>query len=96
MSYDNLRRRILDELISASDGNHSARLWRVAENIQDYAHHDPTDERLLHLLSRVGVLCRGLAKDLRTGHTTIGQAATLLDQLADLGDLNFEEWVRPS
>lgn len=96
MSYDSLQMRVLSEPIFASDGNHSARLWRVAENIRDNANHHPTDDRLLHLMSRVGVLCRSLSKDIRTGHITIEQGATLLDQLADLGDLSFDQWKRPS
>jgi len=92
MSYDCVRQRILDQPIIASDGNHSARLWRVAVNVRDHAHRDSSDDRLLHLMARVGGLCRSLAKDLRSGHTSSEHAATLLDQLADLGDLSFEQW----
>lgn len=92
MSYESLRQRVLDQPIIASDGNHSARLWRVAINVRDHAHHNSSDDRLLHLMARVGGLCRSLAKDLRSGHTSPEEAATLLDQLADLGDLSFEQW----
>ena len=92
MSYEGLRQRVLGDPILASDGDHSARLWRVAENICDHARRNSSDDRLLHLMSRVGILCRSLAKDLRSGHTSPQQVATLLDQLADLGDLSFEQW----
>lgn len=93
MNFDSLRERILGQSIEASDGNHSARLWRVAENVRDHALHDSSDDRLFHLMGRVGILCRSLARDVRTGHNSIEEAATLLDQLADLGDLSFEQWM---
>lgn len=93
MDYHSLRRCVLDNPILASDGNHSARLWRVAENVRDHACRDASDDRLLHLLSRLGLLCRSLAKDVRSGHTPPEQAATLLDQIADMGDLSLEQWL---
>jgi hypothetical protein len=34
-----------------------------------------------------------LAHDLRSGHTSVEDTAKLLDQLADLGDLSFDEWL---
>lgn len=92
MSYETLRHRVFARPIAASDGNHSARLWRIAENVRDHARPDSSDDRLLHLMSRVGVLSRGLAADLRSGHTSPEAVATLLDQLAELGDLSFEQW----
>lgn len=96
MGIEELRARILEAPINASDGNHSARVWRVAENVQQHALQQPEDDRLLHLMSRVGVLCRGLARDLRAGEVTKEQAATLLDQLADIGDTSLEKWLGES
>lgn len=93
-SYEELRRRVLDNRVLASEGNHSMRVWRIAENIRANAHQHSSDDRLLHLMSRVGVFSRGLAKDLRSGHTSPQEAATLLEQLADLGELSFEQWKR--
>lgn len=94
MSIDDLRERILSHPILASEGNHSSRLWRVVENIQSNAHSDSSDDRLLHLMSRIGVLCRGLSNDLRSGDTSPEDVATLLDQLAELGDISFHQWMR--
>jgi hypothetical protein len=94
MKYDDLKRRVLENPVLASDGNHSARLWRVAENVRDHANRHSSDDRLLHLMGRIGVLCRSLAKDLRSGHTSPDQVAALLDRLADLGDLSKEQWRR--
>ncbi len=96
MDYHTLHRRVLDRRIPASDGDHSARLWRIAENIQSHAVQDASDDRLLHLMGRIGLLCRGLARDIRSGHTRPKEAAILLDQLADIGDLSFEQWRRSS
>lgn len=92
-SFESLRRRILDEPIYASNGRHTGRLWRVAENVRANAQRASCDDRLLHLLSRIGVFSRGLAHDLRSGHTSVEDTAKLLDQLADLGDLSFDEWL---
>lgn len=50
MKVDELRKRILGDPIYASDGNHSARLWRVAENVQHHARLDGSDDRLHHLM----------------------------------------------
>lgn len=93
MNVEELRTRIIESPIYASDGNHSLRLWRVAENIQQHAEQCPTDDRMLHLMSRVGVLCRGLARDLREGRVTAHDVATILEQAADIGELSFEEWL---
>jgi len=93
-SYEDLRRRVLDNPVLASEGNHSMRVWRIAENIKANAHQHSSDDRLLHLMSRVGVFSRSLAKDLRNGHTLPQEAAILLEQLADLGDLSLEQWRR--
>ena len=94
MNYESLRGRVLDQPILASDGSHSARLWRVAENVRDHVDRNPSDDRVHHLMSRVGVFCGGLAKDLRSGHTSVEQAATLLSQMAQIGDLSFKEWLQ--
>ena len=89
MSYKALRQKVLGSPIK----NHSARLWRVAENVQANLIKAPSDDRLLHAMSRVGELSRGLAQDLRDGQLTPEQVATLLDQLADLGELSFDRWM---
>jgi hypothetical protein len=34
-----------------------------------------------------------LAKDIRSGHTSPEQAATLLDQIADMSELSLEQWL---
>jgi hypothetical protein len=96
MPYEDLRERVLAKPILGSDGNHSARLWRIAENVHEHALRSPTDDGLLHLTSRVGVFCRSLAADLRAGHNSPEDVAVLLDQLAELGDLSFEQWLGPS
>lgn len=92
--FDALAKRLFDAPIHASDGSHSARLLRVAENIRSQAQRDSSDDRLLHLMSRIGVLCRGLAKDVRSGHTSVEEATTILDQLADIGEFSFDQWLR--
>lgn len=92
MDYATLEKRVLGQSIAASDGSHSGRVWRIAINIRGHAQRDSSDDRLLHLMSRVGVLARGLANDMRCGHTSLEEAAIVLDQLADLGDLSFEQW----
>lgn len=91
LNPNSLREQILKQPIIGPSGNHSARLWRVAENAEVSADHDKHSNRLLHLMSRVGVLCRGLAADLRTGHISQDEAAIIMDQVADLGDLSFEQ-----
>jgi len=48
-SYEDLRRRVLDNPVLASEGNHSMRVWRIAENIKANAHQHSSDDRLLHL-----------------------------------------------
>lgn len=93
MSYREIRQRILHRPILASDGNHSRRLCRVADNVADHATREKADDRLLHLMSRVGVFSRSLATDLRSGEISPVDAALLLDQLADLGALSFDEWL---
>lgn len=91
ITYSELERRVQAQEFPASDGNHSMRLWRVAENLRDELSRTPADVRLPQLVSRIGILCRGLAVDVRSGHTPIEDAATLLDQLADLAELNFAD-----
>lgn len=91
---DALRKRILGTPLLASDGSHSARLWRVAENLIEAARETSPNDALLHLMSRVGVFCRGLAEDLQAGRVSEADAAKLLDQLADVGDLGFRRWLR--
>ena len=93
MSYHDLEKRIASRPILASDGNHSLRLCRIGENVAGQARRIRSDDRLLHLMSRVGVFSRSLATDLRSGHTSPEEAATLLDQLADLGELTFDQWL---
>lgn len=96
MTIEELEEFVFQRPIMASDGNHSARLWRVAENVQDNVDCSLPDERLLHLISRVGVFSRSLARDLRSGFASPEQVAILLDQLADLGEIGFEEWLKRS
>jgi hypothetical protein len=43
-------------------------------------------------MSRVGGLSSYLAEDLRSGRITVDQAAIILDQLADLGKMSFDQW----
>lgn len=93
MNYNDLEKRVFSRTILASNGSHSGRVWRVAENVREHARTDSSDDRLLHVMSRVGVLCRTLAEDMRTGYTSAEDAATILDQLADIGDLSFEDWL---
>lgn len=90
LSVDSLRERVMRNPI----GGHSMRLWRVAENISDHAKGDTSDDRLLHLMSRIGVLSRGMATELRSGQITQDEVAELLDQLAELGEISFDEWLR--
>ena len=94
MKLDKLRGRVLARPINASDGSHSQRLWRIAENIQSQALPKGRDDRLLHLMSRIGNLTRPLAKDIRSGFVSVEDAAVLSDQLADLGDIYFSEWMK--
>jgi hypothetical protein len=44
--------------------------------------------------SREGNLVRPLAEDIRRGFVSVEDAAVLLDQLADLGDICFSEWMK--
>lgn len=94
MDYFELKARIFSRRISASDGCHTARVWRIAENVRDNLP-ECSGERLLHILSRVQVLTQSLARDLRSGHTSPEGAAMVLDQLAQLANLNQEEWLQP-
>lgn len=92
MDLSALRTKIMKHPISASDGNHSARLERVLDNIQNNARANVQDDRLIHLMSRVGVLTRTLARDLRSGFISQEDAATILEQIAELGDICFDNW----
>lgn len=93
VNYDILREQVFRHPVGGPNGPHTARLWRVAENVRAHAETQTDDDRLLHLMSRIGVLCRGLAADLRAGQTSPNDTAMLLDQLADLGDLSHEQWL---
>lgn len=88
-----LHRLITDDPMPALDGDHGARLWRIAENARQAIRDG--DDRLPHVLSRVAVLARGVADDLRTGRLSPERAATLLDRLAMMGDLSDAEWREP-
>lgn len=92
MEFNGLGERLRENEIAASDGSHSLRVWRIAENLNEHATDDPAGDRLSHLMSRVGVFARSLAKDLRSGQTSPNEAAVLLDYLADIGDIAFEHW----
>lgn len=91
-ALDEIRQQLDDNPGFASDGNHSARLWRIVENVQAHADKAASDDRLLHLMSRIGVLTQGMAHDLREGHLSVADAAMLLDQLGVLGTLSFDQW----
>lgn len=91
MQYEALQQRVLGHPIGGTEP-HNARVWRVAENVRAHAHREPSDDRLLHLMSRVGVLCEGLARELRRGHVTPDETAAILDYVAELGQMSFEEW----
>lgn len=90
LNFDDLRELLFASPILGSDGSHSARLWRVAENLEAGFQSGSGNERLLHLMSRVGILTEGMAKDLRSGHIAPEQAADLLDHLGMLGKVSFE------
>lgn len=90
LSVDSLRERVMRNPIRG----HTMRLWRVAENIADHAKRDTSDDRLLHLMSRIGVLSRGMATEIRSGQITQDEVAELLDQMAELGEISFDEWLR--
>lgn len=94
MKLEEFKGKVLARPLAASDGSHSHRLWRIGENIEDHALPKGRDDRLLHLMSRVGNMTRPLAKDIRSGFTSAEDAAVILDQLADLGDICFREWMK--
>lgn len=85
-----LRELITSDPMPASDGDHGARLWRVAESVRQEV--ELGDDRLPHILSRIAILCRGLANDLRTGYMTVERAVVLLDRLVKLGELTAADW----
>lgn len=89
ISVDSLYERVMRNTI----GGHSMRLWRIAENIAGHAKRDASDDRLMHLMSRIGVLSRGIATEIRSGRITANEVAELLDQLAELGEISFNEWL---
>lgn len=78
--------------IFASDGSHSGRLHRVILNLISHTKRDIDDDRLLHLMSRIGVLSRSLARDTRSGFTSKDDVANILDLIADAGDVCFDSW----
>jgi len=93
ITYREFERRVHANQVMASDGNHSMRLWRVAENLRGCLNGAPSDVGLSHAMSRIGILCRGLATDVRSGHTPTEDVATLLDLLADMGGMSFDDWL---
>jgi hypothetical protein len=93
MSYESLKKNIIDKQLPPAKYHHRARLWRVAENIQANAQRKPSDDRLLHLMSRVGDFSREVAADLNSGEMSSKEAAMLLGYLADMGDISFEQWL---
>ncbi len=93
MSYKNLKKNIVDKQLPPAKYHHRARLWRVAENVQGNAQGKPSDDRLLHLMSRVGDFSREVAADLSSGNMSSKEAAVLLGYLADIGDISFEQWL---
>ena len=93
MTYARLEKQVLGVNLPSEKFHHRQRLWRVALNIRDHAKTDCNDERLLHLMSRVGDFSRELAQALRVGDISASEAADLLELLADIGDLSFAEWL---
>ena len=93
MNYARMKRQVLTVNLPPEKFHHRQRLWRVALNVRDHAKADCNDERLLHLMSRVGGFSRELAQAVRVGDISASEAADLLDLLADIGDLSFDEWL---
>lgn len=92
MNIEALEASIMTSPIMASDGNHSARVLRIAENLAGLPQRDAADDgqdRTAQIMSRVSVLARSMATDLRSGFLTPRDAARLLDDLASVGDLCF-------
>lgn len=92
MDYESLEEAVLGVDLPRRLYQHRQRLWRVAINVRDHAQANDDDERLLHLLSRVGIFIKGLSEDIKTGLISAEEATDLLDLLAELGDMNFEQW----
>ena len=88
-AFTELKHAIEAYPILASDGDHSARLWRVAEGVLE----KNGSEGELHLLSRVGQRAKGIATDLRSGQLSPEDAARLLAQLATVGEVAFQQWL---
>jgi hypothetical protein len=89
--------RLHDRPIPASDGPHSLRIARVAENLIGYLQSgrgQVSNDRLLHIVSRVGVFSRTASVDLSSGHLEADQAAWLMGQLAEIGDVAFDLWMQ--
>lgn len=93
MTYARLKKQVLAVNLPPEMSHHRQRLWRIALNVRDHAKTDCTDERLLHLMSRVGSFSRELAQAVRAEDITAREAVELLDLLADIGDLSFDEWL---
>jgi len=87
-----MERAVLDVDLPGRLYQHRQRLWRVAINVREHAMANHDDDRLLHLMSRVGVFIRGVSSDLRAGIVSTEEATELLDLLAQLGDMHFEQW----
>ena len=91
MNFDQLRRKLLDEPI----GIHSARLIRVLDNIATNRVADASDDRLLHVMSRVGVFAEGLADALKNGQVSPRDVEQMLRDLAAIGNVSFMGGRRP-
>lgn len=89
-------KELSEAILSSPIGVHSARVERVLGNLLAHFQSDafdPQDDRLAHIMSRVGAFSRPLAEDLRNGAVSVEDAATLLEQLAQIGDLAFHNWL---
>lgn len=85
MSFRELHEAILATEVEQIDRIHLLRIARVVINIEDHAQRHSSDDRLLHLMSRVGVFADGLADALEAGEMSTKTAALLLRRLADVG-----------
>lgn len=86
--FEQLRQRLHDSYT----GIHALRLERVLSNLETHFEAHADDDRLAHLMSRVGLFARGLTDDLQAGNATLDDAIQLLDELATIGDLGLDLW----
>jgi hypothetical protein len=93
VTYRDMENAVLEADLPRRLHQHRQRLWRVAINVRDHARAHADDERLLHLLSRVGIFVRGLSDDMKAEAISSEEATELLDLLADLGEMSFEHWL---